>query len=810
MGKIVSLFVLIGILVLMSGIASGQQLGNQDLSRIKADAISDLELKSYYEKAKAANLTDQQIFDNLAQRGLPISELTELQLRINRFQAGISASTSNGALGNNTNDNTRNIVTGGSKTTYALLDSFAKQIFGMEIFSGNPENFSPDLRMATPPDYVIGPDDQLKITIYGFQEGNYKLSVNSEGNINIPNVGPINVNGLTMEDARIRITRKLASTIYPAINSGRTKVQITLGDIRTIRVIVIGQAKKPGAYNVSSLSTLFNVLYLCGGPAINGSFRNIELIRAGKKIVSLDLYKYLLTGDISENHSLKDNDVIRIPYYETRVKLTGEVKRPGYFESKSEETLPVLLSYAGGYSDSAYTAQLRVLQVGDKERKLTVLDNTEISRYHPQRGDEVIVEKILNRFTNRIILNGAVARPGFYDLTPGITVKQLIERADGIKEDAFTSRATISRLLEDQTRQLIAFNVVDLLSRRSADIPLQREDIVTIPSVFELRGDLNITVEGEVRSPGPYLFKTGMTAKDAILQAGGFTEAATGKRIEVGRRINNNSDTSSLQIANVFNIDTEKDLNISGNSFVLQPFDIVVVRNNPSYFVQRSVTILGEVKYTGKYVLTQKNERVSDVIMRAGGLTDLSDARAASLKRINKLNTDTSFKANTLKKLGFDTTAYEGDINKMSDLIGMNLNTVLERPHTPSDVILEDGDIITVPKRDAVVKVRGEVLFPTQLSFMPGEKLLFYINRAGGFSDKAARKKAYLIAANGNGKRTRHFLFFRKYPRVEPGDEVFVPKMPEKKGLSTGEVIGIASGLASLAGVVIAILNATK
>lgn len=786
--------------------SQAQELAKNDLSTVKVDNLTDSEIKSFYQQAKSANLNDQQIAELLQARGMPLDEVIKLKERVERLQSSTGTSNSNSVNAG------RKVNASESPTYVFVLDSLERQIYGMHLFTSVSSVFQENIRIATPPDYIIGPDDQLILNIYGYQQNKHDLTVSAEGFIDIPNVGPINVNGLSIEAAKSIITKKLASTIYRTINSGLTKVQLTLGDIRTVKVVVIGQAKKPGTYNVSSLSTLFNVLYLAGGPSVDGSFRNIEVIRAGKNVVTMDLYKFLFNGDITNNISLKDNDVIKIPYYEKRIKFTGEVKWPGYFEVVDTENLNDVIKYAGGFSDSAYSSQVRILQVAGKERKIAVLEDKEFTTYYPKKGDEVIVEKILDRFENRVTLTGAVFRPGFYDITPDLTVGQLIKRADGIKEEAYSARATISRLKEDQTREIIALNILEVLNGRSPDVPLQKEDIISVPSILDLRDEMFVKVEGEVRKPGKYFFKQGMTIKDAILEAGGFTDAATGKRLEVGRRIINANDTiNSLQIAEVINVDSDKDLNASGKSLELQPHDIVVVRNNPGYYVQKSIIIQGEVKYSGRYVIAEKNERVSDVILRAGGFTDLADARAASLKRVNKLDIDTISKKYALTKLGFrdSTDSARNMLLAPADLIGINLSEILKKPHSSSDIILEDGDVITIPKRDAVVKVRGEVLFPTQLSYIPKQNMVFYINRAGGFSDAAQRRKTFVIGANGNAKRTNSFLFFRNYPRIEAGDEIYIPKKPERtgKGLTTGELVGISSILASLATVVLAFLK---
>jgi protein involved in polysaccharide export with SLBB domain len=778
--------------------ANSQQLLNQDLRTVQVDGLSDAEIKSFYDKAKTTGMGDAQIIDLLSAKGMPISEITKLQTRIKSLQIGNPSV----PLTNNTSG-IRSTISSPNEVVTVTLDSLERQIYGMDLFTTPSLSFEPNLRLATSPGYILGPDDELQINIYGYSEAQYKCRISPEGTISIPNVGQLYINGLTIAAATAKITQKLSSTIYRAISSGKTHVNVTLANVRSIKITVIGQARKPGAYTVSSFSTLFNILYLCGGPNKEGSFRNIQVIRAGGVIKTVDLYKFLNSGDITSNISLQENDVIRIPYYQKRIRLFGEFKRPGYYELNTNENLTEVFNFAGGFSDSAYRQQVRVFQIGGRERKITVLSSADFDKYVPKTGDEVNAERVSNRYENRVSLQGAVNRPGLYDLSEGLTVKQLLQKADGLREEAYTSRASILRLQEDLTREVIAFDVRQILNGSAADIALKKEDVIRIPSILDIKDFPTITVEGEVRRPMNNIpYRTGMTIKDAILDAGGFTEAATGKRLEIGRRIVNAADgKDNTQVAEVIVVDTETDLSTYNSSVKLQPNDILVVRNNPGYFVQRTVAVAGEIKYSGKYIIAEKNERLSDLITRAGGLTALADAGAASLERQNRnYARDTAYKKNTLDRLGFDSAANFLTVEK----IGINLIEIMRNPHSSVDLILEDGDVIRVPKRDGVVKVRGEVLAPTQLSFIEGEDLDFYISRAGGFTQNAIKRKTFVIEGNGNAKRTRSFFFFKKYPSIKAGDEIYVPRKAEaRKGLSLGEV----TALASLASIILAIFN---
>jgi len=484
------------------------------------------------------------------------------------------------------------------------------RVYGSEIFRSSSLSFEPNLRIATPANYVLGPDDELNIDVYGYSESHYKLKVTPEGSIYIPNAGPVFVSGMTIDEATSKIKAKLAATIYKAIKSGATRVQVTLGNIRSIRVTIIGEAKKPGTYTVSSLATSFNALYVCGGPSFNGSYRNIELVRDNKVYRVIDLYNFLLKGSLADNVLLKDQDVIRIPYYQARVSVEGEVKRPGIFEVQPGDNLQDVLNAAGGFSDSAYRSSITVTQITNKERSVATVDQSHFATYQPQGGDVVSVGKVLERYSNRVQLKGAVMRPGYYELSDNLTLRKLVERADGLREDAFLNRGIITRLKDDLTVESVSFNVGDIMDGSASDVPLKRDDVITISSIFDLRDKFTVAIQGEVRKPGTYDYKDSISIKDLIFEAGGFTQTATGKRIEVARRVTNGDATANFtEIAKVVQIDAETDLQGKNTDYYLQPFDVVIVHSNPGYFSQRMVYIYGEIMYPGPYVINSVDEK---------------------------------------------------------------------------------------------------------------------------------------------------------------------------------------------------------
>ncbi len=808
-----------------------QDLSQQDLTKIDVDAISDKDILYYYNRLQEAGIPFEQAAQAALAKGMPATEVAKLRQRIdilvngggsNAPIPGASKTGSNGVL----KDTSLYDVNATARKTDKTLVPFAEElidtrVFGSEFFRSSSLSFEPNLRIATPSNYVLGPDDELNVDVFGYSEENYKLKINPEGNVYIPNAGPVFVSGLTVDEAAGRIRNKLAGTIYKAISTGATSVQVSLGNIRSIRVTIIGQAKKPGSYTISSLSTAFNALYLCGGPNFKGSFSNIELIRNNKVLRVIDLYNFLLRGSLADNIRLMDQDVIRIPYYNNRITLDGEVKRSGIFEIQPGDNIQQVFSYAGGFSDSAYRASVTVYRIGSIQKEVNTVNQNEYGRFLMQTGDAVQVGKVLNRYSNRVEIRGAVLRPGEYELTPGMTLKQLISKAEGLREDAYRIRGSISRLMDDFQPQSLSFDVEGILNGSEKDIELKREDSISIVSLFDLRSRYEVNIIGEVRKPGLYEFQDSISLKDLIFQSGGFTEAATPKRIEVARRVTNgNTDSLSTKIADIFEVEAERDLTVKGANYFLRPFDMVIIRNNPGYFNQRVVFVNGEVMYPGPYVLNSVDEKLSSLIKRAGGFKATADASSASLKRSNRFDDQAQLKLYSVSKLANirEDTVSKGSVDTLRqeavrpyDLIGINLVEIMQSPGITNDMIMEDGDIISVPKKNQAVKVRGEVLFPTQFAFEDGHNMKYYVDKAGGFTNRAVRRKAFVLGANGSAKRAHGFLLFKTYPDIKAGDEIFVPEVQQKPNkISTVEVIGITSSVAALISVVVAILNSLQ
>jgi protein involved in polysaccharide export with SLBB domain len=536
-----------------------------------------------------------------------------------------------------------------------------------------------------------------------------------------------------------------------------------------------------------------------------------------------------MKGEIATNLKLQDQDIIRIPVYQSRIEIVGEVKRPGIYELKAGESYANLLNYAGGFTENAYQARVKVLKNTDTERKIADIAKEQFATYQPATGDKYFVDRVLERFTNRVQIEGAVFRPGAYELESGMKLSQLIQKADGLKEDAFLSRGYLTRLKADNQTQLISFDVAAIISGKTPDITLQREDLISISSIFDLQEEFKVSIDGEVREPGEFDYAQNMTVEELIIQAGGFSESASPQRVEISRRVRSSDQNSELsKTAEVFLIDIDKNLNFSKPKFELLPFDIVSVRSSMGYEIQRQVKVEGEVLYPGMYTISNKNERVSDLVERAGGLTALAYAKGASLKRegvakvkgIDKddakaqqeLAEEEKAKLSKLKRLQENATdsanvqVKEDEILK-NVYVGINLEKILEAPKSSADLILEEGDVLRIPKELQTVKVNGAVLYPVTTSYSNGKTFKYYVSQGGGFSERSARKRSYVIYANGSVRSTRKVFLFNNYPSIEPGSEVFVPKKDVRKPVSAGEIVGISSALASMA---VIILNLVK
>ncbi|NIG52097.1 SLBB domain-containing protein [Chitinophaga sp. Cy-1792] len=805
------------------------------VKQIKIDNLSDDQIRQIVAEMKKNKLTMQDIDKYAEQKGIPEEEVAKLKDRI--IQLGLDKELDGNGNGENTDSSSRD--TGGRKvdgstdtlkfdqrdrrkTEYERAEEKKEErkrrIFGFDLFSNKNLTFEPNLRIPTPPNYKLATDDEVLIDVYGYSEVQHRLKVTPDGYIRIPNLGPVYVNGLTMEEAKARITKQLGS-IYAGIRTGNTSVQITLGNIRTIRVTLIGEVERPGTYSVPSLATVANLLYVSGGPDENGSLRNIQVIRNGVSISTFDLYDFLKSGDLSNNIVLQDQDIVKVNPYKTRVELIGQVKHPAIFEAKDNEHLQDILDYAGGFTDIAYRDIIHAYRINNNEREVLNIPLASVSTLSLKSGDKFVVDSIISRFTNRISISGAVFRPGEYAVDEHMTVLDLINKAGGTKETVALSRGLIRRLQSDYTPAYLNFDVAAVLNGTQV-IPVQREDSVIIFSKFDLREKYKVRIEGEVNNPGYFKYADSMHLEDLILIAGGFKDAASIKRIEISRRVRSDDyEPSNTERAIVMHFDVNEDLssNSAARNFVLEPFDEVIIRKSPTYSTQGSVSVDGEVVYPGNYVISKSTERISDIIKRTGGLrADAYAAGAVMLRKTFVNKSDSTLLSNKLEVFyskmqdTSDVKKIKTTVSKQEQLLGINLDQILKSPGSKYDLFLEEGDIIKVPKKVQTVQIFGEVYFPKKVRFDNGITFKDYIRGAGGFTGQSLKRRSYIVYSNGEVKNTKKVFFFNRYPKVQPGSEIYIPAKREKRGLSGQEAIAIGSGVASIALILVTLLDRVK
>jgi len=808
-----SFFFFLSLFFALHGITQVKSLNVRDLSSVHIDDISDDEIRTYFTKAKENGISEQNVYRLLLEKGMPESEIDKLEERLAKLSPGPSI-TDKGNLPESTE--TANQRNKSRYTDSSLVPTHINKpdlsIFGSELFIANSLVFEPNLRIATPAGYILGPDDELIVNVFGFSEKTYNLKINEEGNIYIPQVGPIFISGLTMEQATEKIRARLAATIYKAIGGGQTRVQISLGKIRSIRVTVIGESKKPGTYTVSSLTTLFNLLYLCGGPTDFGSYRKIELIRGNEVKRTADLYAFLTRGDQKDNILLKDGDVVRIPYYTTRIILSGNVKHKGKYELVEGESFDDVLKFSGGFSDNAYKSAITIYQLTEKERKIVDLAKGQFASYKPGSSDSIVVGKLLDNFENKLIIKGAVMRPGEYELSPNLTLKGLIEKAGGVKEDVYGKRGSISRLNSDRTPVQVSFDIDSVLNNMSV-VPLKKNDSVTLYSIFDLRNENEITIDGFIKRPGTYKWAENISLKDIILSAGGLTLPGDISKIEIARVVENmNISELNYQQAEILNIDLSDTSKM--NDIILKPFDIIHIRQQAGYTTRRMVFIEGEVTNPGRYTLKMSGDRISDLISRSGGFRPNADTSALIIRRLSKKNQTTEDRERVFSKLlkiGEDSLHSNETIRKEIfneyENISIDLNKALHRPNESENMVLEDGDVITIERNTNLVKVSGEVYFPTIVPFEKNNSLKYYIQKSGSYTPLAYKKGTLVLYPDGKAKRVKSFLFFKSYPEVVSRSEIVVPQKSDKNKsrISIGEWSVVLSSLAIIANVIISL-----
>ncbi len=739
-------------------------LNASNLTTFKAGALSDAEVIQIQKELANNNMTFDQAAKLAIAKGAPAAEIEALKGRLQTAPAPIETATIDPTV----QAEIAPIIAATKAVTKDLT------LFGSELFGSPNLSFEPNTNIPASPNYVLGINDVLELNIWGVQQLSYSGKISNRGIIAVPNVGEVFVSGLTLDAAETKL-KAAVSRIYSTVGSG-SKFSVNVSSFRTISITIIG-ASQPGNYKVSSMSTVFNALHLAGGPSSIGSYRNIEVIRNDKVIRVVDLYKFLTRGDQSDNIGLKDNDVIRIPAYKARISLEGEVKRPGIFELAAGENLERILEYAGWFTENAYINRIAIEQKTGKERKVADLTAANYASYIPQAGDVISVAKILDRYENRVQVRGAIFRPGTYSIEAGMTVKTLVEKANGVVENVFLERATLIRELPDLTKTYLTINLKAALAGDAIqNISLQKEDELVVYFNYDLLDKDSISIDGEVRKAGNYTFVQNMTLQDVIMDAEGLTDLAA-KKIEIARvRKDSLYDAKDPNRIIHFNLVYDPIANSDAARFQLAPEDNIIVRRIEVYETPQQVTVSGTVLYPGPYSLVTKDERVSDLLIRTGGFTNESNPSQMHILR-NGL------------------------------LIPITWRTAAHKPTRRSNMILKSGDQLIVPNIETTVKITGAVMLPTEVPVEGDKSVRHYINSAGGEKDNADLKRVYVVYQNGRTVATSHFLFFKNYPEVAAGAEVVVPEKPVKEKRNSGEIIGYSTMFTSLASVIIAVLK---
>lgn len=696
-----------------------------------------------------------------------------------------------------------------------LAEKRKKKVFGRDIFNNKDLTFEPNMNIATPQNYILGPGDAVYIDIYGASQKTIESTVSPDGEVTIEGFGPVQVSGLTVAQANAR----LRSTLGARYSS--SKIKLTVGQTRSIMINVMGEVKNPGTYTLPAFATVFHALYMAGGTNDIGTMRNIKVYRNNRLVSVVDIYDYILNGKLTGNVRLADNDVISVGPYDCLVNITGKVKRPMYYEMKRNESVGTLLKYAGGFTGDAYKKSVRIVRKTGREYSVYNVDEFDMSAFHLADEDSVSVDSILPRFSNMVEVKGAVFRPGMYQVGGDInSVKTLIEHADGLREEAFTARAVMHRMKKDRTLEVVPVDVEGILDGTVPDIPIQNNDVLFIPTKQEMMEEQTITIHGEVQYPGIYRYADNETLEDFVLQAGGLKQTASTVKVDVSRRIvNPKALTTDSVIARTYTFALKDGFVIDGTpGFKLMPFDEVYVRKSPVYYKQQNVVVEGEVMFSGTYTLSKKNQRLSDLIKSAGGVNDRGYIAGARLER--KVNESERARMEAvLKKAKEEAEQMEIEAakeNKKIDLkdsekikkfeipefysVGIELDKALANPGCDADIVLREGDKIIVPQYNGTVKINGAVMYPNTVGFQKGKKAKYYINQAGGFSEKAKKSQTYIVYMNGTIAKVS------QNAKPKPGCEIVVPEKEINK-MTIAEKMTIGTSVASIATMIATLAN---
>lgn len=791
------------------------------LCSIMAFAITDQQVIDYIKQQTAAGKSEQQIGKELMAKGVTPEQAKRIKAQLESQQQGENQATRQ-TVTSAESERKHNAAEDVSVSSIEnmqreiekgdAMSGSGRKIYGHQVFNSQSLTFEPSENLATPQNYRLGPGDEVVIDIWGTSEDHMRQTISPEGSIMISQIGPVYLNGLTIKDANQHI-KSAFSRKYAGMNDAETDIQVTLGQVRTIQVDILGEVATPGTFRMSPFSSVFHALYRAGGINDIGSLRNIQVLRNGKKVAGVDIYDYLFKGKTSGNIRLQEGDVIIVPPYEQLVNIDGNVKRPMYYEIKPDETVKSLLDYAGGFTGDAYGGMVRLSRQSGTENELYNIDRGEFATYRLQDGDIITVGTILDRYANRVELKGAVYRPGMFAIGDGLkTVRDLIDKADGVTEDAYTDRVLLYREGPEKQLEVVALDLKDILRGAAPDITLKRNDMLVISSVNELEERGDVYIGGQVARPGAYPYAANSTVEDLIFQAGGLLEGASTARVDISRRIVDPSATEATnQLAQEFTVSIENGLAVGkGKGFRLKPYDRVEVRRSPGYAPQETVAIDGEVLFAGTYTLRKRNERLSEFVTRAGGLIDgayikgahlsrrLSESELAARKEALRLAM-----SNNSENMGDSIAIDKIDLSNMYN-VGINLEKALANPGSDYDLVLMPGDSLYVPEKQSTVKISGDVMFPNAVIYEPGKKLSHYIKQAGGYGQRAKKGKAFIVYMNGTVARAK-----RNTP-IEPGCHIIVPSKPQNGGTDWSKILTLTTGFMSVATMVATIPNLFK
>ena len=813
-----------------------------DLSNVNFSELSNSQIDLLLRRASSQGFNEFDLLKMARVQGMTQSELEKLDKRFK------SAKTIARVAENASTPLEETRLRQRWKEEMEVFREVDSDIYGYDVFRGNTFlSFQSNLNVPTPLDYVIGPGDKLFIDIYGQSENYYQVEVSPDGDAILENIGPVNLSGLSLENAKKRLMSRF-KPIYSGLNDNSTFINISVGIPRAIRVNIVGEVNLPGTYNFSAFNTAYNAIYVAGGITENATLREIKLYRNNKLVNTIDVYKFLNRGDGSSNIRLENNDLIVVGPYTNRVTIEGAVKIPGKFETKKDETLADLLSYSGGLSENAFKKSIKLTRIIDGELKIVDINSDQFEFFKPMSGDKFLVDQIIEKYNNRVIVNGAVFRPGTFSVFDGMSIKDLIEKAGGLKSDVYYEKAYVVRTNKDYSTTTISIDLKNEMNNPS--FILKEEDILNILSLNDLSEDSYVEISGEINNPGVFPYSENLSVSDLILLAGGFKENASQSRIEINRRLSSNEKLNENNITEILTFDFNQ--NLKESPIIIKPFDQIIIRKNPNFYVQQYARVEGEVMYPGKYAISSKNERISDLMNRSGGFKNMAYLKGATLIRLTEfaeLKSDLTKKIKNLNDLKIKVSSKKGALTESevllikridedlknletqknenknlanyakteriseiikknsvqgdipiskSEAIGIDLEEIIRSPKSKSDLLLKEGDVIVVPKKVETVRLRGELLYPTTVRFIPNKSLKYYINSSGGFDNKAKRSDTYIVYANGDVARTKKFLFFNIYPKAEPGSEVIVPKKPLKNPIAANQLLNFTTGLATL------------